>query len=362
MGQERPLNPNVAQKQRSAVFSSIKGVSVPQHQSLIMSNNIQNLSDNGVFVVKPDWITEPIRDQLREEFIQTCREFPEFEKPKDDVYVLGGFSALGNPASFHNPFVRKLRESVMWTVAPILKPLANGRNLEQIMDRMMFRTRGKVVASESWHRDEAPEAADEDDVFGGWINLDDTDHHFSCIPGSHKGVSKHSGFGKEKVVDSANKEKIRVPPGHIIIFFERILHEVNRSNVPPKGIVRLFLGWRLTNSTRSLYDLKDIFMNQAVPKLKSDQTPAMYSIYHRNVWVDALESFSATFKDNCIVKDNLKGRDVKIVPMHMKSLRSIGVPMYKEYTSRECLLYVPGKRWDLEVPCSETSRVDTLEF
>eukprot|EP00798_Chlamydomonas_sp_ICE-L_P023483 gene23483-biopygen11158 len=232
----------------------------------------------------------------------------------------------------------------------------------KIMDRMMFRTRGKVVASESWHRDEAPEAADEDDVFGGWINLDDTDHHFSCIPGSHKGVSKHSGFGKEKVVDSANKEKIRVPPSHIIIFFERILHEVNRSNVPPKGIVRLFLGWRLTNSTRSLYDLKDIFMNQAVPKLKSDQTPAMYSIYHRNVWVDALESFSATFKENCIVKDNLKGRDVKIVPMHMKSLRSIGVPMYKEYTSRECLLYVPGKRWDLEVPCSETSRVDTLEF
>jgi len=321
-----------------------------------------NLSEDGVIVINPVWMKENIRDRLRGEFVQTCRDFPEFEKPMDDVYVLGGFSALGNPASFHNPLVRKLREWVMWSVSPVLKPLAYGRNLEQVLDRMMYRTPGKAVASESWHRDEAPLAQDDDDIFGGWINLDDTDHYFSCIPGSHKGISKHSGFGKEKVADTEIKQKIKVPPGHIIIFFERILHEVNKSKVPSKGIVRLFLGWRLTSSSNSLYDLTDIFQDQGVPRLKSDQIPAMYSIYHRNVWVDMLERFSETFKKNCIIKCNIKGKEVSIIQNHMPSLKSLGVPMYKEYTLRELSIYIPRTQWELEVPCATPTRVETLVF
>lgn len=325
-------------------------------------SSINSLANDGVIVIKPEWITDSVREQLRGEFVQTCRDFPEFEKPKDDVYVLGGFSALGNPASFHNPFVRKLREWVMQSVAPVLKPLANGRNLEQVVDRMMFRTPGKAVASESWHRDEAPRAADDDDVFGGWINLDDADHHFSCIPGSHKGVSKHSGFGKEKVVDTKNKQKIKVPPGHIIIFFERILHEVNKSKVPAKGIIRLFLGWRLTHSSKSLYDLEEVFQAQGVPRLKSDQIPAMYSVYHRNVWVQMLEDFSATFKENCIIKAQLKGREVRIIPIQMPSLKNMGVPTFEEYTPRELSIYTPGTQWELEVPCASPIRIETFVF
>ena len=46
----------------------------------------------------------------------TLAGFPEFvqdgKKPLE-MYVMGGFGALGNPASFHNPFVRKLRNWIM---------------------------------------------------------------------------------------------------------------------------------------------------------------------------------------------------------------------------------------------------------
>ena len=45
------------------------------------------------------------------------------------------------------------------------------------------------------HRDEAPTAIDGDDVFGGWLNLDDYDQSFTCAPGSHTEVgNQNTGF------------------------------------------------------------------------------------------------------------------------------------------------------------------------
>jgi hypothetical protein len=316
----------------------------------------KKLINDGYLVINPKWMTDELRKELRVEFLQTCRTFPEFRSPKDDVYVLGGFSALGNPGSFHNPFVRKLRQWVMWSVVPVLKRLANGRKIEQVMDRMMFRTEGKVVASETWHRDEAPKAVATDDVFGGWINLDPNSNFFSCIPGSHKGVSKHSGFGKEKPgdVDSKNKMLVEVPPGHIIVFFERILHEVNKKKAPKEGIMRLFLGWRLTHGHESILDnLVDMCKSQGVPNLKSDQVPAMYSVYHKNVWIDMLVDFSNSFNKECLVRQKVKGRELDIVPIHMPSLKSMGLPMYPRYKSGEISIYTPNTKWKLVYPGSE---------
>jgi len=322
----------------------------------LQMNKSNKLINEGFLVINPKWMTNELRIELRDEFVQTCRTFPEFHSPKDDIYVLGGFSALGNPGSFHNPFVRKLRQWVMWSVVPVLKRLANGRKLEQVMDRMMFRTNGKVIAGETWHRDEAPKADDTDDVFGGWINLDATSNFFSCIPGTHKGVSKHSGFGKEKITDgySINKKRVEVPPGHIIVFYERILHEVNKTKAPNEGITRLFLGWRLTHDGSSILEnLEDICKSQGVPRLKSYQIPAMYSVYHKIVWVDMLLSFSETFQKECLALQHVKGNEVSIVPMYMSSLKSMGLSMYPRYKSSERAIYTPNTKWKLVFPGSD---------
>ena len=46
-------------------------------------------------------------------------------------------------------------------------------------------------------------------------------------------------------------KKIEIPPGHIIIFYERIVHEVTGGKAK-HPMCRLFLGWRLTYGSKSL--------------------------------------------------------------------------------------------------------------
>jgi hypothetical protein len=43
------------------------------------------------------------------EFKDIEKTFPEY-KDTATTFVLGGFGAYGNPSSFHNPLVKKLRE------------------------------------------------------------------------------------------------------------------------------------------------------------------------------------------------------------------------------------------------------------
>ena len=154
----------------------------------------------------------------QEKFDQTLLNFPEYQQnPKNNkqtltgnpfVYVLGGFGALGNPASFHNPFIRKLRIRC-WkeTIKLFNKYIKNYHNddlrkkykIETLFDRMMFRQKGQKAVEEAWHRDVMSKdlILKTDEIYGGWINLDDTDQYFSCIPGSHLGITQRdipSGF------------------------------------------------------------------------------------------------------------------------------------------------------------------------
>ena len=105
-------------------------------------------------------MTPEIQSNLRQEFITTCRNFPEYSQPvENNQYVIGGFAAFGNPASFHNEFVRKLRQWALHEVLHIFRPLRNGRKLEQDIDRMLWRTHNLQPPAETWHRDEAKTAS-----------------------------------------------------------------------------------------------------------------------------------------------------------------------------------------------------------
>lgn len=51
---------------------------------------------------------------MRDRFDDECVNFPEFHmRPSCGTYVLGGFAAFGNPGSFHNEFVRRVRSWAM---------------------------------------------------------------------------------------------------------------------------------------------------------------------------------------------------------------------------------------------------------
>jgi len=216
--------------------------------------------------------------------MDNVHDFPEFLQIAEK-YVGGGFGALGNPASFHNPFVRIVRQWTMASLIPVFSDLCPTPEwkLEQIHDRMMYRAKGDKASKETWHRDEAPTAHPNDKTFGGWINLDEYSQFFSCAPGSHLVDRGTSGFGKmdkkEAKEMNARRELVEIPAGCILVFYEHIAHEVLSKGLKYISC-RLFLGWRLTKELKPLLTTHDGLRTQldiqAVMPLKSMQTPPMY--------------------------------------------------------------------------------------
>lgn len=280
--------------------------------------------------------------KIQNEFDNTLKEFPEYLRDPYDptlnsqgeeiVYSLGGFAALGNPSSFHNTFVRKLRIRTWKKVIKFFniyirgyhnKDLRKNYKIELLWDRMMYRKTGQKAVAEAWHRDVMPSdlILKTDEIYGGWINLDLTDQYFSCIPGSHLEIIQKdipSGFdtllGREsanlmkdekvrkevknmtkdkrekyltKLVQpimkdvSAKRQKFVVPPGHIVIFPQYIMHEVVADAVK-NDMRRLFFGWRMTVSDKSLRDNEKIMNEQSVPPLPGGMIPPMYAASHQS--------------------------------------------------------------------------------
>jgi len=336
------------------------------------------LYEDGVVVIDDPWFRQHI-DQLRQEFNGALQSFPEYTRhptidtaTKDNTYVLGGFSALGNPASFHNPFVRKLREWCMSSLMTNLftafarRYLTNEYKLEHIVDRMMLRPAKVTPTAESWHRDEAPLAQRDDITLGGWINLDNHDQSFSCVPRTHKQVRKQSGFGKVSAADAAKcerqKRRIVIPSGAIVVFYEHIMHEVV---AVPKNFtsIRLFLGWRFTKSNDPMIPgLPALINDQAVMPLKSNQTPPMYARLHWTNWRAKLQNWSR----HMVVQECREGKRVEsgahkgevldVVHVHMRSLRTYGLPLYPAYAADELRILEPHRTHNLLTPGFDNHR------
>jgi len=295
-------------------------------------------------------------EMLGAEFLDALERMPEFLDPivlrrSGGSHAMGGFAALGNPSSFHNPVVRSSRMMLHNVAVPLFKSYAKaslmprGVHLEQLIDRMMYRPAGKVPTAESWHRDQS-KGDDDDLVFGGWLALDDST--FSCVPGTHLDERGKAGFVKvdEKDVPLFKKERVsvQVPAGSWIVFHQSIVHEVVaiKRDTPQR---RLFAGWRLTVSDEPLQkDILQVLADQGVPLLPSGQQVPMYAALH---WtfeknLQKLVEWSAkTIKPELLVIRDRKGKAVKAVPRYFSSLKALGLPMYRAYTDDELKMHLP---------------------
>lgn len=294
-------------------------------------------------------------------------------------FVKGGMAALGNPSSFHNSYVRNIRQ---WAHNAALKQvflpiLQKDKRLlfEQDIDRMLFRRPPAKPGAESWHRDESLNAKEGDTIYGGWINLDTEPQYFSGCPKSHlepDAMRRNQGFAKIDKKDydryKAMRKKITIAPGDIFIFYERMVHEVLPS-AKKKDQCRLFLGWRTTyQSTPLVEDLLQRLDEKAVMPIKSGQIPAMYSRMH---WLtnrvskkgkpgqrDQLAEWSKNFEPQCLEVKTVKsgadaGKQWRVVHQRMKSLkqyrllddfnaRGSYIPVYG---SEEIALLFPNRKW-----------------
>jgi len=352
-------------------------------QEQVTNSDYQSfLIDNG-YVVVP-MISVEMCYLLQRVFVYHLEESPEIVRfpttiwndPTIDV-VKGGFSAMANPSSFHHPYVRVIIEMI---VAALLEsdviPL-QGRKLEVPYDRFGFRRANKENTGEAVHRDNAPFATDGDDVFGGWTNFSGYEQTFLCCPGTHNEPQvqgMNTGFAEikeaQEVAHYESKiRKVTVPPGSTLIFYERLVHKVAKTNAP-HDIVRLYVGLRATNATSPLFGqevTQQWIDDQAVPKIKSAQWPRTWPVsyqFNPKMWDElqrwSMHLFNQHLLYNHVVNSAKYGRLEYIrIPPVMPSLRELqqrvrdstenpnATVMYPPYDDSERALRFPQQQFDL---------------
>ena len=339
--------------------------------------NYQDMLKRDGYVVFPTTLSDNIEKLERAEtnLKRMITESPEL-RGDTNTPVLGGFSAFAHPSSFHHAFAREARETMLHEalsndVLPLINEDGTIKGVETCYDRVLVRRADQVVTTaEPVHRDEAPMARAGDVVMGGWINLNKRNQFFHCCPGTHTEVEGlNSGYAP--IVDPAMKAhykrlmvKVCIPEGHMLVFYERIVHEVVNSGVQPDPTMRVFCGFRLTDRKSPLFGVETTMKwidEQAVPRIKSGQWPPVYPSAYSNFpakHAAHLADWSReTFVDKCLVEHTItsksqrpetaqwNGHKTRRVKAHMRSLKEYGLPLHREYTESEKAVLFPSKSW-----------------
>jgi hypothetical protein len=306
-------------------------------------------------------VTLPVLEHdVSVQFLETEQAFPEFQ-PGTRPYVLGGFAAYANPSSFHSPFVKELRKAtfekvvasqVFQTYLQEVRPDSYEKfHLEVLFDRVLHRFPGQKPNPETAHRDVTPHKLlreeDDDLLFGGWLNLTAHEQFFVGKPGSHLGVRNtyevskaHKGFctldtkSDEYAEYQATKRKFSVPPGHLVIFPQHLVHEV-LSQKSPHEQFRLFFGWRLTRGTSTLFPDKERAIDTlGVPTIPSGQIPALFSCHHQSVFKHKEFNWTGPGGPKGTLLD-WASQTLKVpLARHLESLKHYGLD-YPGYTPEE---------------------------
>jgi len=257
--------------------------------------------DKHTFLNDTDWLKLVKNIQLRD-FKTTDPEYG---------FVLGAFGAFGNPASFHSKEIYALRYILFHKLKFLFKNVDPRRKLEMLFDRLAIRREGASVSGESFHRDTCSLQSTDDNIYGGWINLDDTEtQYFSCVPGTHTCAGR-GGFERIQGDYKDTKIKLPVKPKQVLIFNQNIIHEIFKQKIK-KTNIRLYLGWRHTYSDVPLLsDPKDpqkninkILSEQIVPVLPSGDVPFMYSKQHPGLHRHMVIKITDEIKDFYKINNN----------------------------------------------------------
>lgn len=277
-------------------------------------------------------------------FVDACHNFPEF---KNGPYVLGAFGALGNPASFHCPWVRNIRDyAYHYAVAALRNRMEPGERFHMLFDRMCIRRAGTAYQGEGWHRDvcEKLNSLPSDKIWGGWINLDLQDQVFTCVPDSSDDPHVGAGFAKADTPPDHMVRQIKVPSGYMVLFRQDILHTITKSRFFENSY-RVFVGFRITTSDQPLYDVMDIVTNQKVPPLPSGQMPSMFSANHDSclLYKQTIPWSDAAVHDIWKQERTIRGGTVvRVVPRFIRRglLEVLGMT-YEKYSEEEIKQLLP---------------------
>ena len=316
----------------------------------------EQLRCDGFTIVPIQWMKAARLEKMQQELLHDLRRMPEYKHPITHDFVVGGFSALGNPSSFHNSTVRKLRQYAQCELLPIFIQLVQtlpgdqrAWRLEQLIDRVLFRKKSVATQSAKLGRYETPLSSQEDQVYEGWWNLTpDNKDEFICVPGSHLRRNEGPLFADTKKV-------VHVPSGSILVFHHSLMHEFARKK-SKVDTLRLYLGWRFTQqSSPMVNNIEQLLFDQAVIPLKSKQVPPMYGKLHWANWKPRIEEFSKKMDDRCVETKPVKGGSstVRVVHRQMRSLAEYGFEKYLAYSMDEISMHKPSQDWHIMCGCDQ---------
>lgn len=325
--------------------------------------------DTKGYVVLP-FLTEEEVEIERENFssaILGYKEMKDTGKP-----CLGNNSAHNNPSSFHNEWVRSMRIKMhmefikFFRVYSLYKGQKN--HMCQLFDKMYRREIGSKGKAKDWHANlripldhRLPNT-----IFDGYLCLGVSSKKFICAPGTHK-EKRHGIFIPFEIADiicyDAMKTTIEVPPGHILLFNQKVKHlsEEGKSLFQESRLSICLCIVESDSVYRTCYEdnylienYEQIISQQGVPEFPRNQSTDMY--FHNN-WIysrnrQKLEKWSKkTFKDACLEKKEIKSGQYKvekytIVHKKMKSLQEYDVGMYEPYTEEEKSIFKLSDSWE----------------
>lgn len=283
-----------------------------------------------------------------------CQEIAAYPEFKGDAteFVGGGFQAHGNAGSFHNPMVRWLRWYLHVAATPIYRALANTLGytfIQMIPDRLMLRVKGRAATAETFHRDEAKGLPENALAFGGWFNFSTNSVYFRCVPATHRtsqGIIKGFVKVRDPKLYKGKDKLVEIPPGHMIIFQENLVHAVNGTK-NKFDQYRLFTSAILSHSPNPFDPMvfTHTIPNQAPFTLKSGQISAMIPKLWLVNHTEKVKVFAPMLHDRCTYEHEFKSGKKKGLKMRAPlrlcpSLQELGAK-YEDYTQEEIRRYMP---------------------
>lgn len=368
------------------LFLNLETAFIPTTPELVECSN--TFFHSGITVIPI--IPEDMVNELCKAIDERVENFPEFNKvPGKPGFklrrVLGGFGALGNPSSFHDELIRELRVYLKKVLMPFWDDLGERlklQRLELLFDRLCYRYDDSKPQAEAWHRDKTSNLLstkngsscskkEKDVIGGGWFNISSVTQKFHGIISSDLDeLECDDGFTPlptptdqsyaTRMLYNPNTEPemcdpdtgaILVPPGHMVLFRQGIIHEIVSKKMPAN--LRLFFGFRLTNHHEPLFGAQEEWMKTgAVPLLPSGQKAPMYSIIHENTTIPVVvkigKPVNAEFDIRTWAKEAFPESMLHAVrdtgcflpPQHMPSLKELNLPV-PDYTGEQISCMTP---------------------
>lgn len=347
------------------------------------------LETDGYVVIK---VFEPEEMKaISDEFVRIVLTAPELKQPNDpdipygpiERLVMGSVGYCPFASVAYHPFVRHINKAVyekaLTIFSEIIKP---DEYFSMLSDRPLVRFPWQVVVEKGkWHQDDAANANAEhnDACYGGWINLNHNEtQYFKAIPGTHipdhpifghleqknGGRRGYANFKEKKDYDFledywkthyGNSGLIQIPPGHVLIFRETMIHTVFKNPKTKNCILRMHTSFMTSRSPVALHDrptnkkyarppLRKYIEDQMPIPVRSGQTTPVYSplnLYPKNR--PSLEALSARYIDEC--RDHITGLVLRELPSMQKlqDLTGNRIQKHPAFTALEIGLYIPHK-------------------